>query len=553
MAGVVPPGEGSRLRPAEVKQVFEVAQTSQGLLDAYFRICSDYFRACVLVFFDGDHAVIRRTHGRPASAVAIGARFSRDESAALGPLRGGGELGAAAVNVDASDALVRSGAWFPSDALLLPLVVGGRTVAAVVGERGFSEAHRADLLTITTMASTALSSIVVRRTTSAAAVSEATRIMSAPLRADDLATAKTRKLALWVQAGTGIVVVAAALFFLFGGRRSPTSLSLAEIPGQPKVDALALVPAARGASGLGDRSELVSIRATVAPDGKTNLLEPGLGADPWPARIVFASRDTVAEMEIDRGGMYPPSPRERGTGTDTCGACGCDIPAPKPHCLIPQVLDAARGAGLGASEAAVVTYSFCKTEGPRWVVSVPDRGEVRVSDASCKALEHESLHAAPRKLATIPGAPRVDPMALLEDARAQSGIPHATLVKVEAWYVGSDGIVDVGSAGRRARIEYTFAEGPSNGGTRVRRVVLDADGLSVRSNDKLDGVRAAPKPACSISTLWRSTLAAAPTGELAHVIYEVDPAQSSRGSWTIELAASAVHHVRSDVACVAWN
>lgn len=279
MAAVSPPGADGRLRPNEVKQIFEVAETSQGLLDAFFRVCSDYFPACVLLFFVGDDAIVRRTHGRSSSAVAIGARFSQDLSGALGPLRGGGELGAAAVTVEPNDALVVCGACTPGDALLLPLVVRSRTAAAVLGDSTISDADRRDLLSITTMASTALQSIIVRRSTSAAAVSEATRIMSAPIQEEEIAAERRRRMALVISAATAGVVLVGALYFVFGGLRGPTVVPLADIPGEPRVDVAALVPLARKASGLGDSADSASLRATVAPDGTTNLLEPGLGAE----------------------------------------------------------------------------------------------------------------------------------------------------------------------------------------------------------------------------------------------------------------------------------
>lgn len=541
--------EEPRLRPNEVRQVFEVAQTSQGLLDAFFRVTADYFPASVLLFFVGDDAIVRRGAGPNTNPASVGHRFSCDESAALGPVRGGGELGPAAITVEPSDVLVRCGAWTAGDALLLPLHVRGRMAAAVIGDSRISESRRKDLVTITSMAAAALQTIIVRRTTSAAAVSEATRIMSAPLHQEELAGEKRRRLAYGVSIGTGVVVLLATLWFFFGGKKSHTVLSLRELPDQPRVVVTSLLPLAQKASGLGDGAELVSLRATVSPDGKTDLLESGLGADPWPIRIVFASGDEVAEVEVDRGGMYPPSVRERGLGKDACGRCGCDAAAPKPRCETSKIVDAARKAGLGPNDKAIVTYSFCKVEGPRWTVSAPGRGEIRLSDTTCNVLGNDMLHAAPRKLDTIPGAPRVDPVALVDEARKQVGLASPILVRIEAWFVGKDGTVEVGR-GRPGRVEYTFA-GANDASKRIERVVLDGDGLAVRSSDIMDGVRPAPKPTCSIATLWRSTLSNAPTNELAHVIYEAGA--GSGGAWTIELSASSVHQVQPDVICAAWN
>lgn len=552
MAGESPSdADGPRLRPGEVRQVFELAETSQGLLDAFFRIACDYFPACVLVFFVGEDAIVRRAHGANAKSVSIGARFARDESPALGALRGAA-LGAAVVPVSVGDALVGCGAWTPGDALLLPLIVRGRAVAVVLGEARITDGMRKDLIDITTMAVTALQSIIARRQSGVAAISEATQILTAQLEDASAKGVKRKKMSLMVTAVTGGVVLCAMLFFFFGGRKSPTLLGLNEVPGQPQIDISTLVPVVQKAAGL-ESSELVSLRATVGPDGKTNLLEPGLGADPWPARLVFASGDRVAELELDRAGLYPPSVHGRGTNQDTCGPCGCDMPAPKPRCAVSKIVESARSAGLGPAEAAVVTYSFCRSDGPRWTLGVPGRGEIRLSDSTCGALEHESLQGAPRKLDTLPGAPRVDALALIEEARNQSGIPTAALVKVEAWFAASDGTVDVRGTGRRGRVEYTFAEAKEGPNRRVRRVIVDADGMSVRSDETLDNVRPVPKPGCTIRALRRSALAGAPEAELAHVIYEVDSSPERRGLWTIELAASAVHQVQTDAVCSAWK
>ena len=553
MGDALPRPTVTRLRPAEVKQIFDCAETSQGLLDAFFQVCAGYFPSCLLVLFVHDDVIVRRIHGPGAASGAIGARIPRDESAALGPVRGGGELGAAAVTVEATDALVVCGAWpAPGEALLLPLVVRGRTAAAVLGESRISDADRKDVLAITTMAASALQSLIVRRS-SVAAVSEATRIISAPIREEESA-GRRRRIALGLSAGTGVVVLVAMLWWFFGGR-SPLMFPVTALPGQPRVDPVAVMSIARTASGLGDRAELIGIRATVAPDAKTNLLAPGLGDDPWPLRLTFAAADTVAEVDVDRAGVYPPSSRERGSGRAECGACGCDVAAPAPHCALAKILEAARGVGLTAEESAVVTYGFCKAEGPRWTVSIPGRGEVRLSDASCAPLARETLYVASRKLDTIPGAPRVKPVELLADARRQASLPDdALLVRIEVWFAAQDGTVDVSAAGRRGRAEYTFAEPSGPSPSRVRRVVLDGEGMSVRSTEvAVTAAKGAPIPSCSVDKLWRSAIGDAPSGSLAHVIYEADPAADGRGLWTIELASSAVHHARQDVVCAAWE
>lgn len=547
-----PDRQPHRLKPTEVKPIFDCAETSQGLLDAFFQICSSYFSTCVLVFFVGDDLVIRRVHGPESAGAAVGARMSRDESDAMGPLRGGGELGAAAVTVEPTDALVRCGAWTtPGEALLLPLVVRGRAAAAVLGGGTLPNAERKDILAITMMASTALLSIVVRRSATAA-VSDATRIMSAPIREEEIA-ARRKRIAMILTALSGAAVIASLVWWFLGGR-SPLAVPVADLPGQPNVDPIAIVPIVQRASGLGPQAQLVKIRATVGPEGKTNLQAPGLGDNPWPLRISFASEESVADVDVDRAGVYPPVLRDRGAGQTDCGPCGCDVPAPPPHCSPKQLVDAAHKAGLAPTEPAILEYGYCKVDGPQWTLTVPRRGEIRMSDSSCSPLRQETLHLPPRKLATISKDGRVNPLALLEDARSQASLTNPVLVRIELWLATRDGTIDVLAAGRRGRAEYIFADPADPSGSRIRRVALDSEGLSVVSRELVKTPpRAAPLPRCTITKLWRSAIFDAPESSLVHVLYEADPASENRGLWTIELAATAVHQTRQDVVCAAWE
>src|SRR5262249_18067201 len=161
-----------------------------------------------------------------------------------------------------NDALCVSGVWpTPGEALLLPLVVRGRASAAVLGENRITEAARKDILAITTLAASTLQSIIARRST-AAAVSEATRLLSQPLK-EEAVGANRRRIALGLTIATGVVVLGAAGWWMFGGR-SPLMVSINDIPGQPNVDAIAMLPMMKKSSGLGDAAELVEIRANVA-------------------------------------------------------------------------------------------------------------------------------------------------------------------------------------------------------------------------------------------------------------------------------------------------
>jgi hypothetical protein len=353
---------------------------------------------------------------------------------------------------------------------------------------------------------------------------------------------------------------------MFGGRSAGPVIATADLPGAPIIDPVAMLPITRRVAGLGDKAELISLRACVGESGLTNFRERSVAEDGALMLAVFASGASVAGVRVDQDGVRAPDLRERGAVAQ-CGACGCDVAAPPPICTVARVVEGAQKVGLERGTQAVVTYSFCQSEGPRWVVAVPGRGEVRISDATCSPLVGESLPAPPRPMNTLPGAPNaVDPFALLADARQQAGLSKdAVLVSFDAWFATKKGQIDLQAESHRGRAEYVFAD-PS--GEHVRWVVVDEKGMRVEPGRaktgafsdlrvKGDGgasaaILAPPPPRCTPERLWRATMPEAPASSLAHINYEADPKRPTRGLWTIELSPAA-QETRSDVVCSAYD
>jgi hypothetical protein len=151
-------------------------------------------------------------------------------------------------------------------------------------------------------------------------------------------------------------------------------------------------------------------------------------------------------------------------------------------------------------------------------------------------------HAA---VAQVPGAPHaVDPIALLPVARNKA-LVRASLVSIEARFVGSNGLVDLDAKGYRGSITYTFGETPpepprdpslpigapqpSRAMPRQARVILDLGGM--RAEPVVIGYsgRAVPDPNCSLQDVWKAARdAGAPDGAVAIVTYELDQVSSLR-------------------------
>lgn len=162
----------------------------------------------------------------------------------------------------------------------------------------------------------------------------------------------------------------------------------------------------------------------------------------------------------------------------------------------------------------------------------------------------------PRTLEVLKRGPKVNPLELLAEARQQAALASGgVLVRIEAWSLGRDGTLDLASSERHGRAEYTFADPPGQTPSRIRRVVLEADGMSVRSTEIAEGnVSAVAEPRCTLEKLWKSAVGEAPNSALAHVLYEAEPSGTPpKGQWTLDLAATAVHQVRTDTLCSAWE
>lgn len=336
-----------------------------------------------------------------------------------------------------------------------------------------------------------------------------------------------------------------------------------KLPGWPSsVDAIATLGAARSVSTLAGSPELGVLRAEVGKTGLVDFDATSTNADGIFLRYLLVTGDGEAEVRIDPGGVRAP----RTQGRTVCDGHPCRIGVPAPQCTLAQVWEAAKPAGLLDGDRALLTYADGRTRegdgtaGPEWSVAVPGRGRIRVDAATCKALPAQKLMPPAVPLASLPGAPQVDPGALVPLARTQSGLDaDALLLEIDARGVGSGGRVDL-SAGENG-ITYTFSDPPTapNKARRWREVKVGKDGIPISSDagdrTPLPGRffnSLTPSPVCSFGHAYR-TAGPVPASLTARVTYGPDIVSARSGLWTIDVPSMGVRKSITDSECAAWE
>lgn len=343
-------------------------------------------------------------------------------------------------------------------------------------------------------------------------------------------------------------------WFLFQQRREAPAFDRVVVAGPTlagwpsQVDPAKVVDPARAASGLAGRPELGRIEAEVISGGHVDFKSPLQNREGIYLKIVFVTDNTEADVRVDPDGIRAP----RLQGRSQCADRPCHPAIPAPQCSFAQIFQAALAAGVAPNDRPLITYA---SEGGAlgWVVSVPDRGRIRLDPATCAPFPRERLRPPALPLAKIPGAPRdVDPIGIEPLARAQSGLEQdALLLEIEARGVGSEGRVDLNAPD--AAIIYVFADPVASTVRRWRQVKVGPDGMPVTSGD---GDReplpirffrsATPPPVCTFKEARAYLALAQPNVGTVRLTYGPDPA-TQLGQWTLE--SSGARQTFSDSEC----
>ncbi len=368
-----------------------------------------------------------------------------------------------------------------------------------------------------------------------------------------------------VVGATIAAALAAAAIALFTLRTKPGGHTLAvpgrELQGWPKaVPPLSVLETARKVSGLGEAAQLSSIRAEIGDNGLVDLEVPPASTESTHLAFGFLTPDVFTDVRVEADGVHGPRSQAR----SLCTREECGEPLPAPHCTFAEVYAATREAGLGEHERAFVKYGIGRVEGataqPEWTASVAGRGVVHIDAQTCRLRARELLRPAPKPLASLPGAPKaVDPMAMLELAKAQSGLgADAILIDLDARGVDRRGLVDIGD--RRNSVSYAFSDPPKESAERRwRHVKVDADGMTLApaDEDRPSGVAlqsgAPPAPLCSVAHALEFMTRDVPAdGTRARVTFGTDIVSPGVGQWSMESTTIGLRKKVSDSECEFW-
>lgn len=325
----------------------------------------------------------------------------------------------------------------------------------------------------------------------------------------------------------------------------------AKLKGWPRVDPTAAIEAARSASGLDGKAELGSIEAEVVSGGLVDFGTPVQNRDGIYLKLVFVTDVAESVVGIDSGGVRAP----RIQGRSLCADRVCRPPVPPPQCTFANIFDASLKAGLTPADHPTIAYT---SEGgaPGWLVTVADRGSIRVDATTCAPFARERLRPPSLPVGKIPGAPKdVDPLAIAQLAQEQSGLESdALLLEIEARGVGPDGHVDLTSPG--AGIVYVFADPVASTARRWRQIRVGPDGIPVVSGD---GDREplpvrffrseTPAPRCTFAEARAYLTKSQAAADRVRLTYGPDPA-TQLGTWTIESVSA--RQTSSDSECQVW-
>lgn len=357
-------------------------------------------------------------------------------------------------------------------------------------------------------------------------------------------------------AGIAAVVVLASAFGLWRLFRRETpageddvAVRGEKLAGWPSaVDPSGLLETAKRTAGS-SRAELASIQAEVTDGGRINFKRGVKNHAGVYASFVYLDGGAESEVRVDNIGVRAPRKHD----VTKCGDQSCRFSIPPPQCTFAQIWEGARAVGLEQDDSMYVSYadgrSYSDAAGPKWYLTVPDRGRVRVDATTCKPSAGERFLPAAIPLWKLPGQPNLDPTELLPLAKNQSGLgPDAQLLEIEARGM-VDGRVDVYGS-----IVYTFADPRGDGKSprRWRQVKVSVGGMPVTPTttdtqplpQRMAGPPP-PPPRCSFASLYnlfRVVLA----GARARVTYGADA--SGAGKWTIETPETGSHTV-TDAAC----
>lgn len=561
------------LEAAQAK--LESLRDRDAILDLFFAHATTIFRFTVL-FVVRDNVA----HGRDVDG--LGAPSGLVTRLAI-PLHEGGVL---AQGVELRRPVVVSPAADGADAALMgqlgramplavlaPVVVRGRVVALLLGEgtspsiradaeaRGVSPAERARDAMAPWAASVgdAFETLIIARKSEDGAPASGVASLRRPLRArePERAPAPARPAGLssmLLFIGAGVVGAAAILAFaawLYLSERGPTldAVSGSRLPGWPA--AVELGPAieqARAASGLGAAAELLAVRGRLAPGGRLDVSKAPDGARRALSITLGSPLDEV-EVETDAEGMRGVRKLPRGL----CDGRPCRAPVAPPRSSPAQLWAAAQALGARDDDWLSVSYG-AGAERPEWSLSADDRGMVRLADGTNKPMNRDRFRPPALPLASIPEAPRLDPLTALATARAQSGFgEHSALLEIDARGVGSEGRVDLGQASRSIAFRIAEPSTIASSERRWRLVKITSEGLPVTStatdHDALPALVHGPveTPRCSFADAWaRGGL---PPDATARIIYRAERPGTDAGEWTLDAPSQATEITFTDRAC----
>lgn len=562
------------------------------ILDLFFEHASTLFRFCVLFVVRDDRTEPGRTDpGRTAQGrVALGRNVNglgapRELVARLAiPLAGGGVLGQAA---DLKRAIVVSPAADGADAMLIgtlgrampsavvaPVIVRGRVVALLLGEggneavrlaaeqRGASPAEvlRDVIAQWATSAGDAFETLIIARKSEDGSIAPAVASLRRPVPFRDSGppsiTSTRREQGQRTAIFVGAAVVGAAL--VVGGAawlmRGESGPSLAAVPGErvagwpAAVDPIAAIDQAREASGLGDRAELLGLRGTMKKGGVIDV-SPGAAGERSVLHLTLGAADSEVEVEVDAAGM-------KGVRRSTRAMCDgrpCRSAVAAPRSTLAQLWEAATALGARDDDRLVLSYKEGDA-GPEWSISAEGRGVLRLADGTAKPLNRDRIRPPALPLASVPGAPKVDPLEALAPARVQSGFgAHAAVLEIDARGVGADGRVDLSEATRSITYRLSEAESVPTVERRWRQVKLTSEGMPLTSSatdhDALPALVKGPVdlPRCTFAEAWaRGGL---PADATVRLIYRAEKSVPEAGEWTLDAPTMSTQITFTDRQC----
>ena len=366
--------------------------------------------------------------------------------------------------------------------------------------------------------------------------------------------------------GALVLIGALSAWYL---RRSPEESSYTKrpLPGAPHaIHPAAVLDEARTASNI--RGELAAIEAVLVADGVVDLDR----RDGTRSPLVFYFFDDKQGVEVHAApdgftviAGSAPDPQYACNASRLQYQCGASVPVPR--CSWKQIWEAARKAGAVKDDRLVVLYGVnverdAAKRRPVWQILVESRGLLVIEDGRCEAPAGQRISPPARPLSAIPGGPHaVDPMALLETAKLQSGLgDDAVLTQIELRFVKRNGRIDLDASHYRGYAFYYFADPPvprdpalppgvlPADRRRAHRVSVSKEGMPIPAADPdASRVPVAP-PQCTVARLFE--LAKLPENALAQMNYRsVDETPDRPGRWAVDVPGVVSGRIVDDAQC----